>query len=58
MSKPKVRSRYRRLLVGVLAGLGATFACLAAAAPRREVFAVAALSIWWWLMAVYLAASR
>jgi hypothetical protein len=54
----KQKKRRIRLLVGVLAGLGAAFACLAAIAPSVPGGIFAGLSSLSWLGAVYLAARR
>lgn len=54
----KLKRRDRRLLVGVLAGLGAAFACLAAPVLHPPATTFAAVSILCWLGAVYLAARR
>lgn len=56
MSKPKRRDR--RLLAGLLAALGAAFACLAAVSASARGGIFAGLSNLSWLGAVYLAARQ
>jgi hypothetical protein len=58
MAKTKSRDLRLRLLVGVLAGLGAVFACFAAPVLHPPATTFAAVSILFWMAAVWMAARR